>query len=292
MNTSADLTAQPFRLGDIEVITVADGSLTFPLPDGLVRNATRNQVNEALEAAGMKRDEMKIVFNPVVLRTSGRTLLFDTGNGESADRGPDGPGLFGKNLTSAGISPDQIDLVVITHFHGDHIGGLLLADGSPAFPNADIVVPEAEWTFWMSEDERSRAKGGRLEENFANVRRVLTPLKDRIAQCKGDASVAPGVVAMSTPGHTPGHTSFVVSSGAAKLFIQGDVTNHPALFVRHPGWHLGFDMDPDLAERTRRTVYEMLLAERMPVQGFHFPFPSRGFVERDGDGYRLSNRRI
>jgi glyoxylase-like metal-dependent hydrolase (beta-lactamase superfamily II) len=215
-------------------------------------------------------------------------VLFDTGNGESADKGPNGPGPLRKSLAAAGVSPEQIDLVVITHFHGDHIGGLLRPDGSPGFPNAKIPVPEAEWAFWMSEDERDRAKGGHLEATFANVERILTPLKDRISKHPTGAHVAPGVVAVATPGHTPGHTSYLVFSGAAKLFIQGDVTNHPALFVRNPGWHLGFDMDPDKAEATRRSVYEMLLAEQMPVQGFHFPFPSRGFVKRDGAGYRLS----
>ena len=291
MNSPTDLSVQPYRLGDIEVITLPDGSMSFPLSDGFVSNADRSQVNAALEAAGMKRDEMTIVFNPVLLRMGGRTVLFDTGNGESADKGPTGPGQLRKSLASAGVSPEQIDLVVITHFHGDHIGGLLRADGSLGFPNAGITVPEAEWAFWMSADERSRAKGGHLEGSFANAERVLTPLKDRISQHRAGAEVAPGIVAVATPGHTPGHTSYAVSSGAAKLFIQGDVTNHPALFVRNPGWHLAFDMDPDKAEATRRSVYEMLLAEQMPVQGFHFPFPSRGFVERDGAGYRLSTTR-
>ena len=291
MNSPADLTVQPYRLGDIEVITAPDGGSSFPLPDGFVRNADRSEVNAALEAAGMKRDEMTLVFNPVLLRMGGRTVQFDTGYGESADKGPTGPGQLRKSLASAGVSPEQIDLVVITHFHGDHIGGLLRADGSPGFPNAGITVPEAEWAFWMSEEERSRAKGGRLEAGFANAERLLTPLKDRILQHHAGAEVAPGVVAMATPGHTPGHMSYAVSSGGAKLFIQGDVTNHPALFVRNPGWHLGFDMDPEKAETTRRSVYEMLLAEQMPVQGFHFPFPSRGFVARDGAGYRLSTTR-
>jgi hypothetical protein len=110
MNSPADLTAQPFRVGDIEVLTIPDGSNTFPLPDSLVRNADRSQVNTALEAAGMKRDEMTIVFNPVLLRTAGRTVLFDTGNGESADKGPNGPGLLRKSLAAAGVTPEQIDL--------------------------------------------------------------------------------------------------------------------------------------------------------------------------------------
>ena len=129
MNSPADLTVQPYRLGDIEVITAPDGGSSFPLPDGFVRNADRSEVNAALEAAGMKRDEMNLVFNPVLLRMGGRTVLFDTGYGESADKGPTGPGQLRKSLASAGVSPEQIDLVVITHFHGDHIGGLLRADG-------------------------------------------------------------------------------------------------------------------------------------------------------------------
>jgi glyoxylase-like metal-dependent hydrolase (beta-lactamase superfamily II) len=280
-------TIAPFRVGEFDVLTIPDGSRSFPLPDGFIRNADRAQINEALVSANMKADEITIVFNPVVISEKGRHVLMDTGNGESANQSPTGPGQTRATLVEVGIAPEKIDLVVISHFHGDHINGLLRADGSPAFPNAAITVPEREWAFWTSDDERRRAQGGSLEAAFANVGRVLIPMRERIEQHRWGAEISPGITAMGTPGHTPGHTSYIVASRNSKLFVQSDVTNHPALFVRNPGWHAAFDMDPELAERTRRRVYEMLVSEKMPVQGFHFPLPSRGFVKRSGDGYHL-----
>ena len=287
MTDIASSVMQPYRVGDIDIFTIPDGSRTFAFPDGFVRNADRAQINGALSVAGMPPNEMTIVFNPVVLRQGGRHILIDTGNGEAANQAPNGPGLLRKNLGVAGVQPEKIDHVIISHFHGDHINGLLLADGGLAFPEARLSVPEREWAFWTSEDEIARAKGTGLEAAFANVQRVLMPLRDRIEQYRWDAEVIPGVTAIGTPGHTPGHTSLVVSSGKEKLFIQGDVTNHPALFVPNPGWQLAFDMDPDMAAATRRKVYDMLASERMPVQGFHYPAPSRGLIERNGDGFKL-----
>jgi glyoxylase-like metal-dependent hydrolase (beta-lactamase superfamily II) len=273
------------KVGDIAVRTVADGHRTFPLPDDFIRNAGRVEINEALAEAGMPPDEMTIVFNPVLLESSGRRILIDTGNGPG-DPGATA-GYLMANLAGAGIDPAGIDLVVISHFHGDHINGLVAKDGSAAFPNAAISVPEREWDFWMDEGERSRAPAGRMQQLFGNVARVFGSLGDRVSRFAWDREVAPGITAVGTPGHTPGHTSFAVSSGCESLFVQSDVTNHPALFVRRPGWRAQFDQDPAMAEATRRRVYEMLVSESMPVQGFHFPFPSRGRAERTRDGYRL-----
>jgi len=288
MNDATDPVIKPYRVGDIEILTVPDGSRTFPLPDGFVRNASREQINAALSVAGMPMDEMTIVFNPVVLRQRESLVLVDTGNGEAANQTPGGPGLLRKNLAAAGIAPEKIGRVIITHFHGDHINGLLLADGDVAFPNARISVPEREWAFWTAEAEIARARGTAFEPAFANVQRVLMPLRDRIDRYNWETEVIPGVTAVGTPGHTPGHTSLLVSSGADKLFIQGDVTNRPELFVPNPGWHLAFDMDPEMAERTRREVYSMLAEQRMPVQGFHYPAPGRALIEKDGEGFRLA----
>ena len=169
--------------------------------------------------------------------------------------------------------------MIISHFHGDHINGLLTADNKPAFPNAEVLVPAAEWKFWT---DPSKADG-----NFANVKRVFGALGNKVTQYEGDKEVVPGITAVSTPGHTPGHTSHLLSSGNASVMVQADVTNHPALFARNPGWRVMFDMDGAMAEETRRKLYDRLAADGRQMQGFHYPFPASGFVEKDGTGYRV-----
>jgi glyoxylase-like metal-dependent hydrolase (beta-lactamase superfamily II) len=281
---SMNETFEPYRVGDIEVITIPDGQRTFPLPDDFIINADRTAINGALREAGMPADQMTIVFNPVIVRTGGQTILIDTGNGPGA---PTGAGLLMENLRKASIAPEAIDMVVISHFHGDHINGLLADDGGLAFPNAAITVPAPEWAFWTDEGEHARAAPGRMQELFGNVARVLLPHRGRVHRHDWGKEVAPGMIAVATPGHSAGHTSYMLGSGRDRLFIQSDVTNHPALFVRHPGWQARFDQDPLMAETTRRKVYGMLASERIAVQGFHFPSPCRALVEKTGDGYRL-----
>jgi glyoxylase-like metal-dependent hydrolase (beta-lactamase superfamily II) len=215
--------------------------------------------------------------------------VIDTGLGAAGFAASKGNnGQFASNMAAAGFDPKAIDMVVISHFHGDHVNGLLLADGTPAFPNAEVLVPEVEWKFWMDDGEMSRASGERMTGLFKNNRRIFeTGLKKKVTPYAWGKDVAPGLLAVDTIGHTPGHTSYVLSSGSDKLFIQSDVTNNPALFAANPGWHVQYDQDPAQAETTRRKVYDMLVAERMRVQGFHYPFPANGFVEKDGSGYRL-----
>jgi glyoxylase-like metal-dependent hydrolase (beta-lactamase superfamily II) len=139
----------------------------------------------------------------------------------------------------------------------------------------------------MSDTEMSKAATPRMQELFRNNRRVFDDLRQRVTTYDHDQEVVPGVRAVSTPGHSIGHMSFMLLSGSKSLFLQSDVTNHPALFVAHPGWHAMFDQIPDLAEQTRRQVYDMLVADRIPVLGFHYPAPSVARVEKAADGYRL-----
>jgi glyoxylase-like metal-dependent hydrolase (beta-lactamase superfamily II) len=287
MSADASNLLQPrhYTVGDIEIIILPDGHRTFPLPDGFVLNASRDEINAALAAASMPRDTMTIVFNPVVIRAGGKTVLFDTGNGPQAPNAT--LGRMPESMAAAGINPSAIDRVVISHFHGDHVNGLKTADGKPAFANADIIVPVGEWDFWMSDAEMGRATTPRMQELFRNNRRVFDDLGERIATYVHDQEVVPGVRAVSTPGHSIGHMSFMLSSRGQSLFLQSDVTNHPALFVAHPGWHAMFDQIPELAEQTRRRVYDMLVTDRLPVLGFHYPAPSIARVEKTAAGYRL-----
>lgn len=278
-----------YKVGDIEVTVATDGARSFPLPDTFVTNASKAEVNAALEAAYMPRDVMTIYFSPILVNTGSKLIVIDTGYGAAAAAKPGSTaGLLQQNLTAAGIDPKSVDTVIISHFHGDHVNGLLDADNAPAFPNAEILVPAVEYKFWTDDGEMARAPAGRMADLFRDNRKIFSgEIKKRLATYEWGKEVAPGILAQGTPGHTPGHTSYVISSGPSKVFVQSDVTNNPALFVRHPRWHAFFDQDADMAEATRRKVYDMLVAEKMLVQGFHYPFPSLGHVEKDGDGYRL-----
>lgn len=277
-----------YRVGEALVTVVSDGASTFPLPDGFVRNATKEEVGAALEKLFRPRDAMTIQFGPLAVRTGGKLMVIDTGNGEAAAiRSKGAVGQFAANFAAAGFDPKEVDAVVISHFHGDHINGLLRADGSPAFPNAEVLAPEREWAFFMDDGEMSRASDERVKGVFQNARRVFDALRRKVTRYAWDKEIAPGLHAKGTPGHTPGHTSFVLSSGADQVFVLSDVTNDPGLFARHPGWHLIYDQDPVAAEATRRRVYDMLAADRLRVQGFHYPFPGGGHVEKLSDGYRV-----
>ena len=277
-----------YKLGSFEVTVVTDGVNVFPLPDTFVGNVKKDEVNNALAAAYMERDKMTVPYSPIVVNTGSKLVVIDTGTGEANFQTSKGAaGQFHRNLAAAGIDRNVIDVVVISHFHGDHVNGLLMADGKPSFPNAEIMVPALEWKFWMDDGEMSRAPAGRMEGLFKNNRRVFDGLGRKVTQYEAGKEIAPGITAVATYGHTPGHTSHIISSGSSKVYVQADVTNHPALFVRNPGWHLVFDQDPEAAEETRRKVYDMLVAEKMMVQGFHYPFPAHGHVEKEGNGYRV-----
>ena len=276
-----------YKVGGIEVTVVTDGARSFPLPDTFVTNSNKDEVNAALAAAYMEKDKMTIVFNPIVVNTGSKLILIDTGYGEAEHaRSKGATGQLQANLAAAGIEAKAIDAVVISHFHQDHTDGLLTADNKAAFPNAEIMVPAAEWAFWMDDGEMSRAPKGRMEGLFKNNRRVFDALGRKVTQYEWNKEIAPGITSVATVGHTVGHTSYVISSGSSKVYVQSDVTNHPALFARHPGWHAFFDQDGAKAEETRRKVYDMLVAEKMPVQAFHYPFPSLAYVEKAGSGYR------
>jgi glyoxylase-like metal-dependent hydrolase (beta-lactamase superfamily II) len=278
-----------YKVGDIQVTAVSDGASTFPLADSFVANAKRDEINAALDKAFQPKDKVTIYFAPLVINTGSKLVVLDTGNGPAAYASSKGAvGQFPANMAAAGFDPKAVDTVVISHFHGDHVNGLVNADGTLAFPNAEVLVPAAEWKFWMDDGEMSRASNDRMKGLFKNNRDIFeTALKKKVTPYEWGKEVAPGLLAVETIGHTPGHTSYVLSSGSGKVFIQSDVTNNPYLFAANPGWHAFFDQDGDLAEKTRRRVYDMIVAEKLQVQGFHYPFPGIGNVVKDGSGYRV-----
>jgi glyoxylase-like metal-dependent hydrolase (beta-lactamase superfamily II) len=278
-----------YTVGNFEITVVTDGVSRFPLPDDFVSNMRKDEVQAGLAAAHMSTEIFFNPYNPIVVNTGSRLVAIDTGTGEANYAQSKGAaGQYLTNLAAAGIDAKTVDTVIISHYHGDHVNGLLRADNSLAFPNAEILVPADEHKFWMDDGEMSRAPKGRMETLFKNNRRVFAgEVTKRLRTYEWDREVVPGITAVGTPGHSWGHTSHVVASGSSKVFVQADVTHVPFLFARHPDWHAFYDQDGAKAEATRRKVYDMLAAERMLVQGFHYPFPSLGHVEKDGTGYRV-----
>ena len=276
-----------YKVGSFEVTVVADGVNRFKLPDDIVANVKREEVNAALVAAHGEPDVFVTPYNPIVVNTGQKLVVIDTGLGEAAFNASKGRiGQFLTNLAAAGIDPNTVDTVVISHYRGDHVNGLLKADNSIAFPNAEILVPAAEHKFWMDDGEMSRAPKGRIEELFRNNRRIFAgEVMKRLRTYDEGKEVVPGITAVATHGHSMGHNSHVVASGSSQVYVQADVTHVPFLFARNPGWHAFYDQDPVMAEATRRKVYDMLVAEKMLVQGFHYPFPSLACVEKSGSGY-------
>jgi glyoxylase-like metal-dependent hydrolase (beta-lactamase superfamily II) len=277
-----------YKVGSIEVTAVTDGAFANPLTDTFIRNVPKEETNKVLEAMHLPKDKVVVPYTPVAVNTGSKLVVIDTGlGGAMYQQSKGGVGQFHTNLAAAGIDAKAVDAVIISHFHGDHINGLVTADGKPAFPNSEILVPAGEWKFWNDEGEASKAVGKTLvENNFKNVKRVFGALGNKVTPYEAGKEVVPGITSLATHGHTPGHVSHIVSSGNAKVMVQADVTNVP-LFVQNPGWFIQFDMDGPAAEATRRKFYDMLAAEKMMVQGFHYPFPSVGYIEKAGSGYRV-----
>jgi len=274
-----------YKVGDYEIIQLMDGARTFPVPDNFVANASKDQAIKAAADAYMPEGKVTIPFSPMIVNTGSKLIAIDTGNGLAAHGATKGAvGQAQLNMRAAGIDPARIDIVIISHFHGDHIGGLKTAEGSPAFPNAEIKVPAVEQAFWSDDANASKANGFN-KAFFPTAKKMMDGLG--VTPYDADKEIAPGITSIATPGHTPGHMSFVVASGTRKILVQTDVTNIPSLFLRNPDWHVAFDNEPLVAQSTRHKFYDMAAAEKAVVVGYHFPYPCVGHVERDGAGYRL-----
>jgi glyoxylase-like metal-dependent hydrolase (beta-lactamase superfamily II) len=276
-----------YKVGSIEVTVATDGINRFKFPDTFVANQTRDEVNAMLATLFMEKDMMAIPYSPIAVNTGSKLVVIDTGTGEANfERSKGAAGQFHGNLAASGIDRNAVDTVVISHFHADHINGLLTADNKPGFPNAEILVPAAEWKYFMDDGEMGRQTTDRMKGVFSNARRVFDALGRKVTPYEPGKEIVPGITSVATNGHTPGHNSHIIASGSSKVYVQADVTNVPFLFARNPGWHLMFDQDANAAEATRRRVYDMLAAEKMMVQGFHYPFPALAYVEKSGAGYR------
>src|SRR3984885_5287052 len=213
-----------YRIGTFELTALYDGIWYRPITDKFIRNAPFADVESALADAFMPTDKLATPFTTLIVNTGQRLVLIDTGTGGQI---APSAGVLRANLSAAGIDPKAIDQIAISHFHPDHINGLKDKDNELVFPNAEIMVPEAEWAFWM-DDANLNAAPTDLKLTFRNQRRIFSDIARNVTRFEPGKEVASGVVTMAAPGHTPGHTVFAVHSGAQSLLVLGDTAQHPA----------------------------------------------------------------
>lgn len=272
-----------FRLGDYELTALYDGIWHRPIDGRFVRNAPFAEVQKALAENFLSVDRLSLPITALVVNTGVRLILIDTG---SAGQLAATAGSMMSNLVAAGINPKAIDTILVSHFHPDHINGIKTKDGRMVFPDAEIKVPAPEWTYWMDEVTPTTvpeaARGVLL-----NAGRIFADLRKEVTQFAPGSEVAPGITSIAAYGHTPGHVAYAVASGDSSMMVLCDTTNHPWLFVRHPDWQPIFDMDGPLAAAFRRRMLDRVAADRMLVQGYHFPFPAIGHIAKSASGYEF-----
>lgn len=268
-----------------EVIALSDGSVRRPLDAGFVRNAPLDQVEAALAAQGLPTDHIQVPYTPFVVEADGRRFLMDTG---FADNGPDGTGRLREHMQRAGIDPAAIDVVLISHFHGDHIQGLRLSDGTPTYPNATVYVSGPEYDHWM-DDARMAAVPEAAQGGFRVARRVFADYpQDKLVRFTPGDRLEGLFDTLPAFGHSPGQSAFAIGSGADSFTYLADIAHYPALFVTNPDWHVLFDMNPDVAQATRHEMLGRMSAQGGLVGGYHFPFPSLGTVAGGDDSFAFT----
>jgi glyoxylase-like metal-dependent hydrolase (beta-lactamase superfamily II) len=273
-----------YKVGAFECTAIYDGIWEKPHDPAFVKNASLDEVKAALRAAGQTDAFVPIPFTPLVVSTGRDLVLFDAGTGgqvqPTAGRLPD-------NMREAGIDPGKITKVMVSHFHPDHIFGLMSKDTNvQVFPNAEIVVSEPEYKFWTDPAVIEKLPEGRRP--LARRIQATFPAWKNVRQVAGEVEVAPGIRTVATPGHTPGHIAFHLASGDAQMIYSGDTFYQPALSLRTPQWQGVFDQDGALAEQSRRNLADRLVADKIMVSGYHFPWPGAGALAKDGTGYALT----
>jgi len=273
-----------FQIGDIDAAVVSDGELSLgPAKTDMFNGISQDLIDTTLTDNFLSSQNLVLQENILLLNIGGKLVLFDVGSGTSKAFGPNA-GRIADNLKALGITRADIDAIVLTHAHPDHCWGLVADDGALNFPNAQIFLTEADYNFWTDEAKISLPFIG---DFIAPTRKQLVPNRERITFIKDGAEILPGVVAMFAPGHTVGHTVFMVTSGSKTLCLIADLAHHHLLTMANPKVEFGFDTDRKQGVASRIRVFDMLVAQRLPMLAYHFPWPGIGQVVKQGEGYRF-----
>lgn len=271
-----------YKVGDIEVISIYDGVWEKKHADGFAVGKTVPEMQSALRKAGQTDAFVPIEFAFTVVKSAGKTILIDAGTG--GQLAPTAGLAARGGLAAAGITPADIDTVLISHLHPDHIFGLMeKGTNAQVYPNAEILVGETEYKFWTDPSiietlpARRKPLASRIQATF--------PKWKNVTRFSGNTDVAPGIRAIDSFGHSPGHTTFHISSGSNDLMLIGDAIIVPALFLANLDWQLAFDADRDQASATRKGIVERAINDNMMIGGYHFGFPNAGKIQKDGPGY-------
>ena len=262
--------AKSFQLGDFTVTTLLDGSLPRDGAKDIFGGGASDEEFARVSAENfIPADKAQFFFTPTLIDTGSERVLFDTGLGQ---------GGIQTALADTGVAPSDVDVVVLTHMHPDHIGGMM-TDGAPTFANARYVTGATEYDFWAAMDPGNRV--GDL------VAEKVKPFADKMGFVEDGSDVVSGITAMQAFGHTPGHMVYHLESNGQRLILTADLANHYVWSFAHPEWEVRFDMDKTAATASRRNVLGQLAADRIPMIGYHMPFPAAGYVEARGEGFRF-----
>ncbi len=274
-----------FRIGDLVGTVVSDGILPLGDPTASFLGPSPEEMRAMLERNFLPTDNAVLEQNILVVDAGDERILFDTGMGSSDLFGPT-PGKLMSSLAAAGIEPETITAIVCTHGHCDHVWGIMSDAGERIFPNAQIWISEADFDFWTDEAKLTATDPAWMAAFVEGARRNLMPNRDRMKFFKDGEEFLPGLQAMFAPGHTVGHTAFMVTSGNDTLAVIGDLTHHHVILLETPLTQFAFDTDPAQSAQTRVRMLDMIAAQRLPIIAYHFPWPGIGHVEKVGDGFR------